>query len=482
MNLSFKELVDTLGTPSKLIVRSTPQLAADVEQYARERVGPKRKSSYMYRKRLEAVDTRLLTGMESSPAEVLRELGLATTFVAASPFADIARHWAHVRYCATLRQTPKQTLALSKTGADIVHHHKVAQSEQIGIGLALVVAKQILERKYPGWIFSSVDVDTTLAAGFLDGVGPVRQKNKTTMRPDYFLIGRHASGNTANCKVFVLECKGTHGSAYHSRQQMATASLQVGSVEVASRTLPSLIVASRLSVSGVEIDVLDPPGEEDLWSGEPEQFDELVVENPESPQWTSGQPTFEQFTKRKSDLLGISQDEILASQDERTKFEEIQQDLPVVFNIPGSGKPWLFRTLARNAAHATLRFAGDNKAAAKFATPRVAAQRSLPLDEPIAEWHDSMIGSEIRIGSRDFVGVKYSMPILNGKSFEIFRGVEKELYERLRQGKVSAYLSHAHRLREEWQGRPEVYGRRRANNDAVSVGNDGTVIKLRIKD
>lgn len=481
MHLDFSDLVRELGTPSKLIVSSTPKLAEEVEKEARERVGPKRGASGLYRKPVYAIPSQLFTGIESSPAEVLRELGLATTFVTASPFADIARHWAHVRYCATLKSNQKQVLALTRAGSDIVHHHKVAQSEQLGVGLALVVAKRILERKYPGWLFSSVDVDVALAAGFIEGVGLVRQKNRTTMRPDYFLVGRRSGGRSSACKVYVLECKGTHGNAYHSRKQLATASLQVGSIEVGSRTLPSLIVASRLSTAGVSIDVLDPPGDDDLWEGEPEELDALLSDDPGPQQWMSGKPTFEQFYARQRELLESGEfepsDAELAAA--RTEYEANLEELPIIFPVPEDGKKWLFRILARTAAHSVLRFAGDNTSASRFTSQRTADHQCLPLDEPAPDWQTFTVSSESNIDSHRFVGVKYSMPLPNGASLEIFRGVEKGMYEDLREGKISAYLRRAHRLRDAWAS-ATIGAAASGPHQAVSVGSDGTGVRIRV--
>jgi hypothetical protein len=87
----------------------------------------------------------------TSPAQVLHELGVATTFLSASPLAQVARHWAHVRYCATLTAR-NGCLAQSPHAGNVVYHHKVAQSEQLGIGLALVVAKRVLRRQHPNWV------------------------------------------------------------------------------------------------------------------------------------------------------------------------------------------------------------------------------------------------------------------------------------------------------------------------------------------
>ncbi|MEV6024340.1 hypothetical protein [Streptomyces sp. NPDC052036] len=482
MHLDFSALVRELGTPSKLVVSSTPELAEEVEKEARERVGPKRGASYLYRKPVYSIPSKLFSGIQSSPAEVLRELGLATTFITASPFADIARHWAHVRYCATLRSNRKQVLALTQAGSDIVHHHKVAQSEQLGIGLALVVAKRILERKYPGWLFSSVDVDVALEAGFIEGVGLVRQKNKAAMRPDYFLVGRRAGGGNSGCKVYVLECKGTHGNAYHSKRQLATASLQVGSIEVGSRTLPSLIIASRLSTAGVSIDVLDPPGDDDLWGGGSEEFDALISEDPGPQQWTSGKPTFEQFYARQRGLLGAEdfQPSEADLQAAHAEYEASLSELPVVFQVPEDGKKWLFRVLARSAAHSVLRFAGDNTAASRFSTPSTAAYQRLPIDDQAPDWQTFTVSSEFDIDSHPFVGVEYSMPLPNGASLEIFRGVEKGMYENLREGRVSAYLRRAHRLRGSWSSVPAGATAISAQRQAVSVGSDGTGLRIRV--
>ncbi|EFE68182.1 conserved hypothetical protein [Streptomyces viridosporus ATCC 14672] len=482
MHLDFSDLVDKLGTPAKLVVSSTPELAEEVEKVARERIGPKRGASFLYRKPVYSIPSNLFSGIESSPAEVLRELGLATTFVTASPFADIARHWAHVRYCATLWSNRKRTLALTQAGSDIVHHHKVAQSEQLGIGLALVVAKRILERNHPGWLFSSVDVDVALEAGFIEGVGLVRQKKKATMRPDYFLVGRHAGGGQSGCKVYVLECKGTHGNKHHSKRQLATASLQVGSIEVGSRTLPSLIVASRLSTAGVSIDVLDPPGDADLWGGASEEFDALLSDDPGPRQWTSGKPTFEQFFARQRELLGAeefqpSEAELQAA---RAEYEEILGELPVIFQVPEDGKNWLFRILARNTAHSILRFAGDNTSASRFATPRTAENQRLPIDDPTPDWQMFTVSSEFNINSHRFVGVEYSMPLPNGASLKIFRGVEKGMYESLCEGRVSAYLRRAQQLRGSWASVPSGAAANGTQHQAVSVGSDGTGLRIRV--
>ena len=102
--------------------------------------------------------------LTTSPADILRELGVATTFVHQSRFLPVAQLWAHVRYCATMRATSRGLLALSPDAAKlVVHHHKVAQSEQLGIGLALVVARAVLRERHPNLDYHVVDADVARA-------------------------------------------------------------------------------------------------------------------------------------------------------------------------------------------------------------------------------------------------------------------------------------------------------------------------------
>ncbi|MTE20131.1 hypothetical protein F0L17_13615 [Streptomyces sp. TRM43335] len=245
--------------------------------------------------------------------------------------------------------------------------------------------------------------------------------------------------------------------------------------------MPSLIVASRLSTAGVSIDVLDPPGNDDLWEGEPEELDALLSDDPGPQQWTSGKPTFEQFYARQQEHLGSvefepNDAELTAA---RAEYEASLGELPIIFQVPEDGKKWLFRILARNAAHSVLRFAGDNTSASQFTSPRIADYQHLPLDDLAPDWQTFTVSSESNIDSHRFVGVKYSMPLPNGASLEIFRGVEKGMYENLREGRISAYMRRAHRLRDAWAS-VATGAATSGPHQAVSVGSDGTGLRIRV--
>jgi len=188
--VDLSDVLMSLGGKATLRVESSRELAADVRRKARER--SVKDVAYRYRKKPTAMASAHCP--RTTPARVLHELGMATTFFRQPPFADIARHWAHVRYCATLGSNRQGQLALSPDAENVVHHHKAVQSEQLGIGLALVAAKAALARQYPGWVFSAVDAEVALRAGYIDGLGLVRRRVGPRSGRTIFLL---VAGQTA---------------------------------------------------------------------------------------------------------------------------------------------------------------------------------------------------------------------------------------------------------------------------------------------
>jgi hypothetical protein len=109
----------------------------------------------------------------------------------------------------------------------------LAQSEQLGIGLALVVARAVLRELHPTLTYHVVDADVALKAGYIRGLpGEVRNRPATKKRPDYFLIGFERGDPGTAVHVTVLECKGTHQEMRDVKKQLADASLQVRTVAV----------------------------------------------------------------------------------------------------------------------------------------------------------------------------------------------------------------------------------------------------------
>lgn len=483
--MDLNGVMKSLGRETTLLVNSSGDLAARVNRRAKE--AARNNEAYVYRKKPTVMPYAHCP--RTSPAQVLHELGVATTFFSQPPFAEIARHWAQVRYCATLVSNDHEQLALSRDADEVVYHHKVTQSEQLGVGLALVVAKEALRRKYDGWEFSAVDAEVALRAGFVDGLGPVRQAGRAKKRPDYFLVGRRTDGG-GGFKVVVLECKGTHGTAGFAYTQLATACVQLQTVEIGGSTPPGLMVASRLSRSEIVSYLLDPDGDDDLWSGTDEETDEMLAATPEDAELTLSTPTADQRADRQreldddptnGELFSVEQPETAIEEPDGEPSEQFEPDAPYIFRIPPDRRRWFAGVLARTAAATALLFAGDGENADRYATPRQRQRPEprhdglLPEDGPVPE---STANSSFTLtGGLEFRGTRYQAPLPDGRVMEIHRGVEEGLYELLADGEVGRYFRAAGRVHRRWrEARVEP-----PPDEVVSVGHDGTALLLRVR-
>ncbi|MFE0592652.1 hypothetical protein [Micromonospora echinospora] len=463
MALNFDSLIAELGTRSSLTVESSDELVDHVDAAA-QKLGEKN-PAFAYRKKLLPVRPPL--PLTTTAAELLHELGVATTFLGASPLAQVARHWAQVRYCTTLTTRRDGRLALSHVMQDVVYHHKVTQSEQLGIGLALVVAKAVLRESHPGWEFRPVDAEVALKTGFIKDVGTVQSRDDTKKRPDYFLVGHRTRGRRSQFKVYVLECKGTHDTVAFTYKQLAKASLQVGALTVGGVPPPSLMVASRLTKRGITSYVLDPPGDDELWSGSHRDMDELLSATPDEPSWRARRTVPPQPPGTASPAPAGS-----ASAQGRGG---VTPGAPRVFDVPEERRGWFTQVLTRAAAAATLLFAGDNATAREYTTPRQRGDASDTILDADATWTQSTAMSLPLPGGLRLEGTRYRTPLRNGKVLEVYRGVEKRLYGYLAEGQVGKYLRTAPRVHERWHG-TQIPGA------ALSVGRDGTALVARITD
>lgn len=471
-------LVRALSVDSHLLVRSDEELARSVK----EAVAKLAERNPMYGHGKQPRPVPGLKPLKTTPARVLHELGVATTLLTASPLAQVARHWAHVRYCATLINR-RPWLALSRYAADVVHHHKMTQSEQLGIGLALVVARAALDRRYPGWEFHVVDAEVALTAGFIDGVGDVNQATGTKKRPDYFLIGQRSSGRHTGFKVVVLECKGTHQGSAFATEQLARATVQVEALRVAGRTPPALMVASDLSPKGITSYLLDPDGDGDLWSGSSQDMDDLLREQPQDENWTPAPspPVADAAGEEVASPGGPPDTTTGPAADVGDQQTEPVALGPYVFDIPEDRRNWFVQILTRAAAATTLLFAGNNAAARGYATPRQRGEAPA-VDQPTLfeldpPWATSTATTlHLRNGLR-LEGTRYSASLPGGKVLEVFRGVEEHLYRLLAENQLGRYLRAAPDIYRRWADAP-----RPGDASAFSLGRDGTALVVRLAD
>ncbi|MGP4019109.1 hypothetical protein [Saccharopolyspora sp. 5N708] len=472
--MAVEHLLRHLASPGFVELDSSQPLVDKVTKEAHRR--SIKFPAYRFRKNPRIVPADLPEALSVTPVEVLRQVGVATTFYGDSPFTAIAHHWAQLRYCATL-ETKKGKLSLSSLGDEVVHHHKVAQSEYLGIGLALVIAQETLRKQHPGWEFSPVDADFALDRG-IPGIGSATQVAGLQSRPDYFLIGRRIRGG-GGLKIVVLECKGTHSPGETKIiGQLAKACTQVRSVEIEGQNLSSLMVASRFLPSGIKVCVLDPPGESELWSGTDDELDEMLSEEVDGPP-----EPFSTRTPTSDDLLAIEpdqpiEDEEFGASENYSELAEQDLEIPQVVSIPQASRRWFSRVLARTFAASVLAFAGDGETAAKYRTPRLyedsQGQYGLPLED----------AAEIKTSRRfplpgglSAQGTQYSMPLPDGRRLDVFRGIEESVYEELGQERLGSYFRSAQRVWNKWS---QIAGNGASNGRPVAFGRDGTVVTLEI--
>lgn len=469
--MEIESLVRSLNQPSKLVVESSRQLVDAVEKYAKDAAATN--EAYRYGK--APVTVTIGPTVETTPAQVLHELGVATTLLTASPLAQVARHWAHVRYCATLTRQ-RGMLGLTPSAQSLVYHHKVTQSEQLGIGLALVVARKVLQRQYRQWTFFAVDAEVALKAGFIEGAGAVERTSKSQKRPDYFLVGHHSSGRRSRMKIVVLECKGTHQPPSFAYGQLARAAVQVRTLNVGGRRPPALMVASCLAGRQITSYVLDPPGDDELWDGGPDDFDQLLRARPEDHHWRTRPATADEARTWPAAVEDAGPPGITGPE----PTDELPPGAPEVFDVPEERRGWFTQILTRAVAATALLFAGDNATARHYATPRQRGDEEpqtgqLRLFELDPSWAESTATSQPVADDLRAEGTLYRAPLPNGKALEVFRGVESSLYRHLADGQVAAYLRAAPLIRRRWS-------RSRPRDGVVSLGRDGTVLTIRVTD
>jgi len=117
--------------------------------------------------------------------------------------------------------------------------------------------------------------------------------------------------------------------------------------------------------------------------------------------------------------------------------------------------------------------------AAGYATPRQRGEDYPSGQQPLLEldppWALSTATTARLPNGLRLEGTRYRTPLPDGRTLEVFRGVEQHLYSLLANGNIGPYLRTAPRLYRKWS--PLA----RSLDDAVlSIGRDGTALLVRI--
>lgn len=194
------------------------------------------------------------------PIEMLLELGAATTPSLPDQFR-LSRRWGLLRYGWALAtaSSPLDPFRLSSYAMGVRYHHKTLQSEDLGVGLACWVTRELLAARNPGASILVVDGEQALhkKALVVPGVGSL-PLSTTGKMPDYFCVAYDPT-TSSMLEVVVLECKGTHGEA-HVFTQLADAMHQLDAVTVGGWPAASLAMGSLLNDRRIRVYAIDPEG------------------------------------------------------------------------------------------------------------------------------------------------------------------------------------------------------------------------------
>jgi hypothetical protein len=466
--MDVSPILEPLVEPGWVVVNSDADLAERVRLNAKA-LGQKH-PAYGPRKAVTEIPELHAQAVEVTPFELLHEVGRATVFQQREHPRDYQRLWAQLRYCDAFGHGDvglhKRLLCLTEDALAMRFHHATTQSEYLGIGFAIVIARHLLSLRYPGWTWIAVDAEMALDAGF--GLAQVRRRpvsrSGTSMRPDYFLLGHRPDGLRSQIRLVVLESKGTH---YDGRavKQMGKAAFQLDSVRIGAKTPPGLMVATHLGRSRIVINMLDPDGDIDLWDGESELVDERVEQlnlamAPPSPD--EGRDPVAAPSNQQLALFGEDPAPVVAPAPTGTGLAPAATPARI-HAIPAAKAGWFTRVLSHTAAAAAVLFGGNSTLARDLLTERQRGRtHGFELD---------------RLSRRDTgvgvcVGATHRLHWFGDHYMEIFHGLDIDALTAVEHAAIGEYVRRAR------PGTARIAG---DGDEIVVKSGDGSVTGFRLR-
>ena len=360
-------------------------------------------------------------------AEVLREVGLATTVAGTWSPLGPADQWALVRYYWAFDQAPgglqPPRMALCPAAEGIRFHHRTALSEYVGVGVAIALSRQILALQYPGVEVKVVDAESALAEETIAEVTAVGK-----LRPDYLMQVAVPGG-----PLVVLECKGSRETATRFGQ-LAKAMRQLKAVEHRGSTPRGIAVHTAVKRDRFECTVLDHSDGDEVWAVEPSRPQPVLIGYGESE-------------------TGVETSETGVEIWDVASFKADVEDLEQAKLLSWSGAPASANALIPDRIHKT---SSSNRAT------------------------EDLEASSVTIDGTTFEGIQSTMSS-GATDFHYFRGLERDvrrlLLDRVAGGSVAGELELARR---QFAARERSTPPERGGDEIVSVGNDGSVTRLSV--
>ncbi|MEV5929999.1 hypothetical protein ACPCSG_24345 [Streptomyces cellulosae] len=394
---------------------------------------------------LQPVRTGEVSPLQLTPWSVLHTLGRAMALSRRGAGRGLAEHWGSLKYSQALAGSSSEHMKLSAEGRETAEHYKALQSGELGVGFALALAKQILVRRHPGYCVSIVPADTTLRAGWALNSRDKGPRSGYRYRPRFFA---EVWKPEAESLVFPIECRGHHGNAPDSHDQLAAASAAVEAVHIGGwNETPSLVFSTELPLKGpLTVHVLQSTGQGGRLTGRACSY-ERNLDDP------------------------LEDENIYPGIQPPPVGDETQPSVPG-FHVRPKHYEWFRHVLARTAAAGLTAFAGDGAATAQYLTKRQGQRHFTGFAHAAAGSVQDAYGEFLGIPC---VGTDHVFR-LNRTRVEAFSGIAEDLFRHLEAGKVEQYRAEVHARRATWPRDTwdhEWWG-------PVSVHPDGSVLAMRV--
>lgn len=442
------DVLSELSRPSNIATHSSVALVGSVDAAGADedkRRKEKELDALRRKPRLQAIPTREIGSFQLAPWDVLHTLARAVALARRGAGRGLAEHWGSLKYSQALTGSSDVYMKLSAEGRETADYYKALQSDELGVGFGLALAKEVLARRYPEHMVSITPADTALRAGWALTSRDKGPRAGYRYRPRYFAeVWKPGEPS----RVFPIESKGNHSNAATSHDQLASASAHVEAVHIGSwNETPSLVFSTELLVEGpLTVHALHSSGR-DGWL-------DLAAEN----------------TGRNLNHL-VEDENFFPGIQPPTEGDRTPQKEPG-FHVTPAHREWFRHVLARTAAAGLTAFAGDGEATVQYLTKRQGSRHFTGFAHAatgsVQDAREELLGIQ-------FVGTDHVFR-LNRTRVEAFSGVAEDLFRHLEGGRVEQY-------------RREVYARRDAWPVAtwdskwrgpVSMNPDGSVLAMRV--
>ncbi|WP_097943443.1 hypothetical protein [Streptomyces sp. ms115] len=442
------DVLTKLSQPSNVATHSSMALIGSVDAAGAaedEKRKEKELDALRRKPKLQAIAAKEVGSLRLTPWEVLHTLGRAVALARRGAGRGLAEHWGSLKYSQALTGGSDAYMKLSAEGRETADYYKALQSDELGIGFALMLAKQVLSRRFPQHIVSIIPADTTLRAGWALTSRDKGPRVGYRYRPRFFAeVWKPGEPS----RVFPIESKGNHSNATVSHDQLASASAHVEAVHIGSwNETPSLVFSTELPVEGpLTIHALHSAGKDGRLNHPSEQSSRSL----------------DHFIQDANFFPGIQQ----PAEDDRTPQTEPG------FHVTPDRRDWFRHVLARTEAAGLTAFAGDGEATVQYLTKRQGSRHFTGFAHAatgsVQDAREKLLGIQ-------FVGTDHVFR-LNRTRVEAFSGVAEDLFRHLEEGRVEQYRREVYARRNGWP--VDTWDSRWRG--PVSMNPDGSVLAMRV--